>query len=97
MLSKEEAVEQLKDLKIDRESFLANDKEHDEIYLKDTEAIETALKELETKERKLIQKLVEDKKQLTEELKYNITKREARLQLQLVDNYLKILKGENGG
>lgn len=52
-------------------------------------------RELESREQKLMAKLIEDKKQLTEELKYNITKREARLQLQLVDKYLKILKGED--
>ena len=38
--------------------------------------------------------LIEDKVKLTEELKYNITKREAKLQLILVDKYLNIIEGE---
>ena len=44
---------------------------------------------------KVTDKLIEDKVKLTEELKYNITKREARLQLILVDKYLNIIEGEN--
>lgn len=43
----EEAIKQLEDLKVDRESFLQKDQEHDEIYLKDIKAIETVLKKLE--------------------------------------------------
>ena len=51
--------------------------------------------EIKITESKLIEKLLEDKKQLSEELRYDITKREARLQLQLVDKYLKFLEGED--
>lgn len=50
--------------------------------------------QLETSKQKLIDKLLKDKQELTEELKYNITKREARLQLNLVDKYLEIMKEE---
>lgn len=53
------------------------------------------IKQLETDKQKLIEEMLEDKKELMEELKYNFTKREAGLQLKLVDKYLKILKGEN--
>ncbi len=42
-----EAIEQLKDLKRDRESFLENNSEHDEIFLKDIEAIDAVLQVLE--------------------------------------------------
>ena len=55
------------------------------------------IKYLEQKESildKVTYKLIEDKVKLTEELKYNITKREARLQLILVDKYLNIIEGE---
>ena len=48
--------------------------------------------QLESDKQKLIEKLAEDKIELTEELKYNVTKREARMQLKLVDKYLEILK-----
>lgn len=50
--------------------------------------------QLESDKQKLIEKLVEDKIELTEELKYNTTKRESRIQLKLVDKYLEILKDE---
>ena len=50
--------------------------------------------QLESREQKLIEKLEEDKKELTEELKYDTTKREARIQLNLIDKYLEILKKE---
>jgi len=49
---------------------------------------------LEIERKIILAKLLEDKKELTEELKYNMTKREARQQLLLVNNYLEILKGE---
>ena len=65
-----------------------------EIFL---EIIEKQRKSLEQKESildKVTDKLIEDKVKLTEELKYNITKREARLQLILVDKYLNIIEGE---
>lgn len=48
--------------------------------------------QLESDKQKLIEKLVKDKIELTEELKYNITKREARMQLNLVNKYLEMLK-----
>ena len=50
--------------------------------------------QLESDKQKLIEKLVKDKIELTEELKYNSTKREARMQLNLVNNYLEIVQGE---
>ena len=50
--------------------------------------------QLESDKQKLIEKLAKDKIELTEELKYNITKREARMQLNLVNKYLEIVKGE---
>lgn len=50
--------------------------------------------QLESDKQKLIEKLVKDKIELTEELKYNSTKREARMQLNLVNKYLEIVKGE---
>lgn len=53
------------------------------------------INQLESDKQKLIDKLEEDKIELTEELKYNTTKRESRIQLKLVDKYLEILKGEN--
>lgn len=43
----EEAIKQLEDLKRDRLSFVIGDKEHDEIYLKDVQAIEIVLSNLE--------------------------------------------------
>lgn len=43
----EEAIKQLKDLKRDRLSFIIGDEEHDKIYLKDIQAIETVLGNLE--------------------------------------------------
>ena len=55
------------------------------------------IKELEQKETildKVTDKLREDKIQLTEELKYYITEREARLQLKLINKYLNIIEGE---
>ncbi len=51
-----------------------------------TEAIE--------KDNKVLRFLLELKKELTEELKYNSTKREARPQLSIVDKILEIMKGE---
>lgn len=52
------------------------------------------IQQLESDKQKLIEKLAKDKIELTEELKYNITKREARMQLNLVNKYLEIVKGE---
>ena len=43
----EEDIKQLEDLKKDRLSFVTGDKEHDEIYLKDVQAIEIVLGNLE--------------------------------------------------
>lgn len=39
----EEAIRQLKDIKQDKESFIENDREHDEIFEEDIKAIETVL------------------------------------------------------
>lgn len=60
----------------------------------DMKNIAEYIKHLESREQKLIEKLEEDKIELIEELKYNITKREARMQLNLVNKYLEIVKGE---
>lgn len=43
----EEAIKQLEDLKKDRLSFVTGDKEHDNIFLKDVQAIEIVLGNLE--------------------------------------------------
>lgn len=43
----EEAIKQLEDLKEDRLSFVTGDKEHDNIFLKDVQAIEIVLGNLE--------------------------------------------------
>lgn len=42
-MSKEEVIKQLTDLKLDRQSFLEDDADHDEIYLKDIQAIDYAI------------------------------------------------------
>ena len=60
----------------------------------DMQYVEEYIDHLESDKQKLIEKLVKDKIELTEELKYNSTKREARMQLNLVNKYLEILKGE---
>lgn len=69
----------------------------DDTEIKATKILLEYIKELEQKKSildKIENKLVEDKLKLIEELKYNITKREARLQLILVDKYLNIIEGE---
>ena len=66
-------------------------------WQKEINTIDNALKyidQLESDKQKLIEKLAKDKIELTEELKYNSTKREARIQLNLVNKYLEIVKGE---
>ena len=56
---------QLLSLKKDRESFIQNDKDHDYIFLKDIEAIETVLQELENR---IPKKKIKDKiKELRQE------------------------------
>lgn len=52
------------------------------------------IQQLETEEQKVMKFLIECKKEYTEELKYNFTKRDARMQLLLVDKILEIMKGE---
>ena len=71
MLSKEEAIKQLEDLKIDRQSFLQNEENHDEIFKKDIEAIDTVLQALENSiPRQVVEeKLKEIDKNEKEELK----------------------------
>lgn len=54
-------VEQLKDLILDRQSFLIDEKEHDEIFLKDIKAIENILAERE-QDKKRIHELEEENK-----------------------------------
>lgn len=66
-------------------------------FSEDIKTLETALEyiqQLEAKQQNLMKFLIECKKEYTEELKYNFTKRDARLQLQLVDMTLEIMKGE---
>lgn len=50
-MTTEQAKEQLKSLKADRESFIQNDKEHDKVFLDDIEAIETVLSMLEEQDK----------------------------------------------
>lgn len=45
----EEDIKQLQDLKSDRESFITGDKEYDEIFLKDIQAIENILTAIKNK------------------------------------------------
>lgn len=52
-MTKEEAIEQLKSLRADRESFIQNEGEHDKVFLEDIKAIETILSMLEEKEKEL--------------------------------------------
>jgi len=44
-MTREKAIEQLKSLLDDRKSFLTGDKENDEVFLKDIEALEFIIKE----------------------------------------------------
>lgn len=50
-MTTEQAKEQLKSLKADRENFIQNDKEHDKVFLDDIEAIETVLSILEEQDK----------------------------------------------
>lgn len=50
-MTTEQAKEQLKSLKADRENFIQNDKEHDKVFLDDIEAIETVLSMLEEQDK----------------------------------------------
>ena len=67
----EEAIKQLEDLKKDRLSFVTGDKEHDEIYLKDVQAIEIVLGNLEALEdmQKTANKELDNAKRINEEHK----------------------------
>ena len=59
--------------------------------------IKKYIQHLEQKEailNKVTDKLKEDIIQLTEELEYDITKREAKIQLRLLEKYLNIIEGE---
>lgn len=73
-------------------NYIQNEKERhiknkiEQLEAEKTEAIE--------KENKVLRFLLELNKELTEELKYNSTKREARLQLSIVDKILEIMKGK---
>lgn len=60
----EEAIKQLEDLKRDRLSFVNGDKEHDEIYLKDVQAINMVLSNL-----KIEKNIIDDLKREKEENK----------------------------
>lgn len=60
------------------------------------EMILNLIKKQQAEEDKLLQYLLELKKLLTEELKYNCTKREANLQLEIVDSCLDIMRGGKG-
>lgn len=46
-MSKEEMITQIKDLILDRKSFITDDEETSEIFKKDVEALERSLKEIE--------------------------------------------------
>lgn len=72
-------------LKVVSEKVKANEKNRQ---------LEAENKEVIEKEKKTLKLLLELKKDLIEELKYNSTKREARLQLIIVNEMLEILKGE---
>lgn len=96
MLSKEE-IEVLK--KLFQE--VIQTKEKSDIRLKINKQVAEYLlnsinkrEQLESDKQKLIEKLEEDKIELTEGLKYNSTKREARMQLNLVNKYLEIINPE---
>lgn len=73
----EEAKLQLLSLKKDRESFIQNDKDHDYIFLKDIEAIETVLQELENRipRKKIKEKIEELKKEGNYKTDDNLTGR----------------------
>lgn len=56
-----EAIKQLESLKEDRKSFLENDTEHDEIFLKDIEAIDVVLRKIDKLKRKNKKLVAENK------------------------------------
>lgn len=97
MISKEEIKESKK--RLQKRYDTAEDYTINQVFLTDDiHSIGILLKyieKLETREKNLTWNLVNDKQELTEELKYNFTKREAKMQLNLIDKYLKIMKGEN--
>ena len=81
----EEAIKQLEDLKKDRLSFVTGDKEHDNIFLRDVQAIEIVLGNLEAlcdmqksadKELENAKKVNEEHKEENRKLKEKIKKLE---------------------
>lgn len=94
MLSKEE-IEKAKE----RISKSLNDVLYSTLYSQekneeDEKTLLAYIEELESDKQKLIEKLEEDKADLTKELRFDITKSEAKIQLKLINKYLEILKGE---
>lgn len=71
--------------------------ENQQYYLhqKEVERLKNIIEQLNTVRSEMFFKLLKDKEALIEHLKYNATKREAEIQLKLIDKYLKIMKGEN--
>lgn len=47
-MKNEDIIDQLEDLKLDRESFFENNKFHDEIFLQDYNALDNAIKKLKS-------------------------------------------------
>lgn len=63
----EEAIRQLKDIKQDKESFIENDREHDEIFEEDIKAIDIILNYIDNS---ISKEVIEKKKnQMLEEYK----------------------------
>lgn len=98
----EEDIKQLRSLKLDRESFLQNDTEHDEIYLKDIRAIENILadrKRLLDKANKydsliekLQDKLIEEKEKISYYDEYIRLNMLEKVNVDIVDSRIDILQ-----
>ena len=98
----EEDIKQLEDLILDRKSFVIGDKEHDEIYIKDIQAIEhliKAYKELEEKIRQFYNGEIYTAKQLKQleenQNKYFINKEVIKEKLEELREQYKIALEEN--
>ena len=98
MLSKEELMSGLQDLILDRESFINEDDKYS-VFIKDKFILESAINyinQLETREQKLIEKLEEKKfkiKSTYSQINGNYFMAQDRLDL--INEILEILKGEN--
>ncbi len=82
----EEDIEQLKSLKADRESFVMGEKEHDEIYLKDIQAIENILADRERYKRLAEQNLKDSEEFKNNMCEHRCVKYNETLQLQAKAN-----------